>query len=115
MITDSTSDSTTTLNKITTVTSIYTTLINANPSHQAYYVLAGLGGGILVFIFCIITVCICFALQLARRKRQVLTLTEENVYTMEDSEQQQQQHGILNYSKISMIYETNLIITPNHR
>ena len=92
MPTDTTSDSTmTTLNL--TATSIHTTL-NANLSHHAYYVLAGLGGGILVIIFCIITVCICFALQLARRKRQVLTLTEENVFTIEDDEQPQQQHGM---------------------
>ena len=107
MPTNNSSDSdltTTTLNII--ATSTYVTL-NANPSHQAFYVL-----GILVFTFCIITVCICFFLQLVRRKRQVLTFTEKNVYTMEDSEQPQQQHGNLNYSKISMIYE---IIIPNHR
>ena len=76
---------TTTLNII--ATSTYVTL-NANPSHQVFYVLGGLGGGILVFTFCIIMVCICFFLQLARRKRLMLKFTAENVYTMEvlDSE-----------------------------
>ena len=93
MLTDSISDSTmTNLNLI--ATSIHTTF-NTNPSHQAIHVLAGLGGGILVFIFCIITVCICFCLRLARRKRQVLTFTAENVYSMDDGEQpqQEQMHG----------------------
>ena len=93
LISDST---TTTLNMI--VTSIYTTQ-NANNLYtnlDGFYVLAGLGAGILVFTFCIIAVCICLCLQLARRKRQLLTLTAENVYTMDDGEQpqQQQMHGM---------------------
>ena len=93
LISDST---TTTLNTI--VTSIYTTQ-NANNLYtnlDGFYVLAGLGAGILVFTaFCIITVCIYFGLQLTRRKRQLLTFTAENVYTMDDGEQpqQQQMHG----------------------
>ena len=98
--TDSLSDLTTTLNII--VTSIYTTL-NVNPLHtdpEGIYVLAGLGGGILVLMFCIIMLCVCFCLRLARRKRQVLTFTAENVYTMEDNEQPQQQHGMYNKSDV---------------
>ena len=92
------SDSTTaTLNTI--VTSIYTTQ-NANnylyTNLDGFYVLAGLGAGIFVCTFCIIAVCICLCLQLARRKRQLLTLTAENVYTMDDGKQpqQQQMHGM---------------------
>ena len=90
--TDSASDSTTTTQNII-VTSIYTTL-NANPLHQAFYVLAGLGGGILVLTFCTITMCIYFCPRLTKRKRQVLAFTADNVYTMEVDEQSQQQHGI---------------------
>ena len=90
------SDSTTTtLNMI--VTSIYTTL-NANNLYtnlDGFYVLAGLGAGILISTFCIIAVCICSCLQLARRKRQLLTFTAENVHTMDDGKQpqQEQMHG----------------------
>ena len=57
------------------------------------YVLAGLGGGILILTLCIITVCIYFCLRLARRKRQVFTFTADNVYSMEDHELPQQQNG----------------------
>ena len=58
------------------------------------YVLAGLGGGILILTFCIITVGICFCLQLTRRKRKGFSAsTADNVYTMEDNEQPQQQNG----------------------
>ena len=78
MPTDSISDSTmTNLNLI--ATSIHTAF-NTNPSHQAIHVLGGLGGGILVFIFCIMTVCIYFCLRLARRKRQVLKYSNKCVH-----------------------------------
>ena len=87
--TDSTSDSTTITPNVT-VTSKYTSLNNTTSDTTAkletFYVLAGLGGAILVFIFCIITMCICVCLWLARRKRQVLTFTA-------DGEQPQQQNG----------------------
>ena len=87
--TDSTSDSTnTTLNITVTVTSIYDNTFDAT-----FYVLAGLGGGSLVLTFCIITMCTCICLWLARRKRQVLIFTADNVYTVEDGEQPQQQNG----------------------
>ena len=88
------SDSTTTtLNINVTVTSIYND--NTVTFDTAFYVLAGLGGAILILTFCIIIMCICFCLhvRLGRRKRQMLIITADNVYTMEDDEQPWQQNG----------------------
>ena len=56
------------------------------------YVLAGLGGGILILTISVITMCIYFCLRLAKGKRQVITLTTappHNVYTMEDDHDEQ--------------------------
>ena len=57
------------------------------------YVLAGLGGGILILIIMVTTMCtIHFCLRLAKRKRQTLTVAPDpphNVYTMEEDEQPQ--------------------------
>ena len=92
--TDSTSDSTNiTLNINVKVTSIYND--NTVTFDTPFYVMAGLGGGILILTFCIIIVCICFCLhvRLGRRKRQMLTITADNVYTMEGDEQPWQQNG----------------------
>ena len=85
----------TTLNTLTTSihTKFNSTTLNNN-LEATFYVLAGLGRGILILIFCIITICICFCLQLARRKRQVLIFTADNVYTREDDEQPRQ--GMVN-------------------
>ena len=60
-----------------------------------FYMLAGLGGGILILTFCIIIMCICFCLHiptvpLGRKKRQMLTFTADNV---EDDEHSWQQNG----------------------
>ena len=72
------------------VTSVFTEDNNL----EAFYMLGGLGGGILTLTFCIITVCICFCLRLARRKRKEFSAsTVDNVDTMEDNEQPQQQNG----------------------
>lgn len=60
---------------------------------EDFYVLAGLGGGILVLTLCVIIMCICVCLWLAKRKRQGLTFTTDNVYTIEDDGQPLQQSG----------------------
>ena len=53
------------------------------------YVLAGIGGVILILITLVTIVCIFMCLRLAKRKSYMLTLTAappHNVYTMEDDE-----------------------------
>ena len=59
---------------------------------DVFYVLAGLGGGILILTILVITMCIYLCLRLVKRKRHTLTITvapdpPHNVYTMEDDEQ----------------------------
>ena len=67
--------------------------LNDGTDFGAVYSLAGLGGGSLFLTFCIIAMCTCVCLRLARGKRKLLTFTADNVYTMEDDEQPQQQNG----------------------
>ena len=88
------SDSTTTTLTINvTVTSIYND--NTVTFDILFYVLAGLGGAILILMFCIIIMCIRFCLHiltvpLGRKKRQMFTFTADNV---EDNEHSWQQSG----------------------
>ena len=83
------------------------------------YVLAGLGGGILILTILVITVCtIFFCLQLAKRKRQMLTLTVDldpphNVYTLEEDEQP---HGIGNHAtSIQRVVPSSYVFLLNNR
>ena len=56
---------------------------------EVFYVLAGLGGGILILVFSVATMCMYFGFQLAKRRRQLLVVTavpSHDMYT-------QQHHG----------------------
>jgi hypothetical protein len=90
------------------VTTSYTYTITSEPGDKptiadldVIYVLAGLGGGILILTILVITMCtIYFCVWLPKRKRQLLTLTAappHNVYTMEDDEQP---HGMYHASSL---------------
>ena len=62
------------------------------PMMNFIYVLAGIGGVILILITLVTIVCIFLCLPLAKRKSYMLTLTAappHNVYTMEDDERPQ--------------------------
>ncbi len=97
------------------VTTSYTHTITSESNEKpiiadldVIYVLAGLGGGILILAILVVTMCtIYFFVWLPKRKRQLLTLTAappHNVYTMEEDEQP---HGRYHASSLQ---ELNLMV-----